>query len=157
MVGKIVAILVSGAVLACGLLVMRQERIDLAHDIAVSHWRTIEHEQSIWRMRVVVHERLASEEIARLTERYAARRGLAMKPLHLPPDPEPVLIHPVPDPDADRPSVPDGRVAWRLGGGSAEDSGPASPSFVVVIWHGSDPHHPLAFAALGRPDLGGLG
>lgn len=51
MFGKLVFIILTLGATACALLVIRQQRIELAHEMSEVHQRMIEHEQTEWRFR----------------------------------------------------------------------------------------------------------
>lgn len=81
MFAKLLAILLSTAATACGLLVMRQQRIDIAHDMARTQRRIVQQNQMIWKMRVRVHEQVTHESVLAMIARYEAETGTRLKPL----------------------------------------------------------------------------
>lgn len=81
MFAKLLAILLSTAATACGLLVMRQQRIDIAHNMARTQRRIVQHNQMIWKMRVRVHEQVTHDSVLDMIARYEAETGTSLKPL----------------------------------------------------------------------------
>lgn len=62
-----ITILALGCIAAV-LLVLRQQRIDLAHEMAESHQRLVEQETEVWRLRAEVVSRCRPEDIRRAVE-----------------------------------------------------------------------------------------
>ena len=51
---------------SCGLLVIRQHRIDAANQMSLTHRRLLQHEERSWKLRVAIHERLRQDRVAAL-------------------------------------------------------------------------------------------
>lgn len=68
---KLLVIIVALGITAAVLLVTRQQRIDVAHDMAVTHQRLVEHETKLWRMRAEVVRRCRPEDVRRAIEESA--------------------------------------------------------------------------------------
>ena len=70
---KIVALVIGIGVLACGVLVQRQQRYELARDISRAHWRMVEQERSLWSMRAEIARRTRPAEVRAAVERQNRR------------------------------------------------------------------------------------
>ncbi len=87
MFAKLLAIILSFAVLGCVLLVNRQQQIEAAHEMSLVHTRLAAHERAIWQLRADIargcspdhlhaaKNRLAQQWMAVHIEQPAARRG----------------------------------------------------------------------------------
>ncbi|MSR45204.1 MAG: hypothetical protein EXS15_07620 [Phycisphaerales bacterium] len=73
MFAKIAAIVVGIGILACGVLVQRQQRYELARDISRAHWRMLEQERTLWSLRAEIARRTRPEEIRTAVERLDRR------------------------------------------------------------------------------------
>ncbi|MFG0330806.1 MAG: hypothetical protein ACF8PN_13030 [Phycisphaerales bacterium] len=80
---KFVALILTAGSTACGLLVIRQGRIDAAHDMARLHNRILDHEQALWAIRLQVHESVRSDRVVELVRRFEAESGVPMVPFRL--------------------------------------------------------------------------
>lgn len=83
MVWKLVALILVAGATACGLLVIRQGRIDAAYDMSQLHRRMTVHEQSLWRMRTRVHELVRSDRVLRLVTAYQHEMNVEMTPIRI--------------------------------------------------------------------------
>jgi len=100
---KITAIIVGIGILACGVLVQRQQRYELARDISRAHWRMLEQERTLWSLRAEIARRTRPEDIRTAVERLD-RRWRAI----------PYRIEETPGPSQDALDQPSARV--ELGG-----------------------------------------
>lgn len=82
MLAKLIIIVITIGATACGVLVIRQERIDVAHDMAQIHRRIQEKDQQLWDLRVQIHNRLNNESIRSMIERFEAQQGGPLVPLN---------------------------------------------------------------------------
>lgn len=64
--GKLAACVVIAGGTSCGLLVIRQHRIDAASAMSQMHRRLLQHEERSWKLRVAIHERLRQDHVAAL-------------------------------------------------------------------------------------------
>lgn len=83
MLPKLVALILIAGATACGLLVIRQHRIDAAHQMSAIHQRLLQHEQRLWKLRVAIHERLRQDQVALMAENLAAEQDVALSPILL--------------------------------------------------------------------------
>ncbi|MCL4196239.1 MAG: hypothetical protein KJZ69_01990 [Phycisphaerales bacterium] len=77
-----VCVLIAGAT-SCGLLVIRQQRIEAAYQMSVTHRRLLQHEERSWRLRVAIHERLRQDRVAALASALERETGERLVPLLL--------------------------------------------------------------------------
>ncbi len=70
---KIAALVLGIGVLACGVLVQRQQRYELARDISRAHWRMLEQEHTLWTLRAEIARRTRPEEVRMAVERLNRR------------------------------------------------------------------------------------
>lgn len=73
MFAKVVALVIGIGVLACGVLVQRQQRYELALDISRAHWRMLEQERTLWTLRAEVARRTRPDEVRAAVERLDRR------------------------------------------------------------------------------------
>ncbi len=73
MFAKIVALVIGIGVLACGVLVQRQQRYELARDISRAHWRMLEQERTLWTLRAEIARRTRPEEVRAAVDRLDRR------------------------------------------------------------------------------------
>ena len=73
MFAKITAIIVGVGILACGVLVQRQQRYELARDISRAHWRMLEQERTLWSLRAEIARRTRPDEIRTAVQRLDRR------------------------------------------------------------------------------------
>lgn len=73
MFAKIIALILGIGVLACGVLVQRQQRYELARDISRAHWRMMEQERTLWELRAEIARRTRPEELRAAVERLDRR------------------------------------------------------------------------------------
>jgi hypothetical protein len=66
MFGKLLLVILTAGATGVALLVLRQHRIDAAHEMSIIHQRVIAHERALWRLRTEVAERCRPAEIRRL-------------------------------------------------------------------------------------------
>lgn len=66
---KLLIIIIVVGAMACALLVNRQQRIDTAHEIAAVHQRLIAQEQTLWRLRMEIAQRVKPEYIKKRIDR----------------------------------------------------------------------------------------
>ena len=82
MFAKLLFIIVAVGAVACGLLVIRQQRIDTFHEITQTHKRLSEHERTLWEMRAEIAERCRPSQVR------LAMNGLDIEWVPLPARPE---------------------------------------------------------------------
>lgn len=80
MFAKLVFLILAFGAIACGLLVVRQQRIDLAHDMSRTHQRLVEHEQTEWHYRSDIATRTRPD----LIRQQLNQTNIAWQPLHWP-------------------------------------------------------------------------
>ncbi|MSQ90298.1 MAG: hypothetical protein EXS01_02735 [Phycisphaerales bacterium] len=73
MFAKVAAIVVGIGILACGVLVQRQQRYELARDISRAHWRMLEQERTLWSLRAEIARRTRPEELRTAVHRLDRR------------------------------------------------------------------------------------
>ncbi|MSR29527.1 MAG: hypothetical protein EXS03_08145 [Phycisphaerales bacterium] len=73
MFAKIAALVLGIGVLACGVLVERQQRYELARDISRAHWRMLEQERTLWALRAEIARRTRPDEVRMAVERLNRR------------------------------------------------------------------------------------
>ena len=97
MPAKLITTILAGASVAGGLLVIRQHRLDTAHDMSRSHLRLVQHEQALWRLKTLISQRLSNDNVQIMAARYSERTGVELVPFMLedclrrcvvPPDPD---------------------------------------------------------------------
>ena len=66
---KLLTTILGLGLIAAALLVIRQQRIDIAHDMALTHQRIIEQEARLWRLRAEVVRRCRPEDVRAALER----------------------------------------------------------------------------------------
>ena len=120
MLAKLIVIVVTIGATACGVLVIRQQRIDVAHDMARVHRRIHEKEMQLWDLRVQIHNRLNSDTIRLMIERYEQHHGEPLVPLRFDPGLEIVSLPQVPL----GPRQPEGTVAPAGSTSAPADDGP---------------------------------
>lgn len=67
MVAKLAVLIVALGACACGLLMMRHQRAQAAHELATARLRIVETEARLWRLRSEIAQRVTPEEVARLS------------------------------------------------------------------------------------------
>jgi len=75
-------VLIAGGT-SCGLLVIRQQRIEAAYQMSLTHRRLLQHEERSWRLRVAIHERLRQDRVAALASALERETGERLVPLLL--------------------------------------------------------------------------
>ncbi len=83
MLAKLIVTILMIGVTAGSLLVMRQERIDAAHDMAVLHAQKVSVERQLCGLRLMVHEQLNHDDLWSLIRQYEAETGITMVPFNL--------------------------------------------------------------------------
>lgn len=73
---KIGALLIAGGVTACALLVMRQSRIQAAHEIARAQLRIRDLDAELWELRPQIAARVAPENVRSFVEDLGTMRGI---------------------------------------------------------------------------------
>ncbi|MDY7107030.1 MAG: hypothetical protein SYC29_00180 [Planctomycetota bacterium] len=68
MFGKLILVILTAAFTAAALLVLRQERIDTAHEMSTVHRQMLEHERALWELQCEIARLSRPEEIRRLME-----------------------------------------------------------------------------------------
>ena len=69
MFGKLILVILTAAFTAAALLVLRQERIDTAHEMSTVHRQMLEHERALWELQCEIARLSRPEEIRRLMQR----------------------------------------------------------------------------------------
>jgi len=81
--GKLAACVIIAGGTSCGLLVIRQHRIDAASQMSLTHRRLLEHEERSWKLRVAIHERLRQDRVAALAAALERETNETLVPLLL--------------------------------------------------------------------------
>jgi len=68
MFSKLLVIILAVGVIATALLIIRQQRINTAHETSLTHQQILEHERVLWRLRSEIARRSRPEEIQRMIE-----------------------------------------------------------------------------------------
>jgi len=68
MFAKLLIIIVALGGAACVMLVHRQQRVELAHDVARTHQRLLQHERVIWELRTEIASRIRPSDVRALVE-----------------------------------------------------------------------------------------
>jgi len=68
MFGKLLLVILAAAFTAAALLVLRQERIDTAHEMSVVHRHMLEHERALWELQCEIARRCRPEEVRRMMD-----------------------------------------------------------------------------------------
>ena len=82
-VPKVAACVLLAGATSCGLLVIRQQRIEAAYEMSVMHRHLLRHEERSWRLRVAIHERLRQDRVAALAGALERETGERLVPLLL--------------------------------------------------------------------------
>ncbi|MGI9014353.1 MAG: hypothetical protein ACR2GY_08905 [Phycisphaerales bacterium] len=72
MFAKLLVIVLSLGICGCWLLSLRQERLAITHEIALSHRRVIEQERNVWRMRAEIARRCSPAHLKLMRDAIAA-------------------------------------------------------------------------------------
>jgi hypothetical protein len=99
----LVIILVIGGT-ACALLVVRQQRLDLAHEISRTHWRMLTQRQTLWALEAEIARRCRPEHIRSSAEALE----IEWAPLVIPDTWQQVPVEPPPVPEYGLPGRPSG-------------------------------------------------
>jgi len=68
MFAKLLVIILAIGGTACALLVVRQQRVELSHDVAQTHNRILKHERVIWDLRTEIAARCKPSDVRKLVE-----------------------------------------------------------------------------------------
>lgn len=68
MFAKLLVIILAVGGAACALLVVRQQRVELAHDVARTHNRLLQHERALWDLRAEIAARVKPEQVQQLVD-----------------------------------------------------------------------------------------
>ena len=68
MFAKLFIIILAIGAAACALLVVRQQRIELAHDVAMRHNRLLQHERALWDLRTEIAGRVKPGDVRMLVD-----------------------------------------------------------------------------------------
>ena len=68
MFGKLLLIIVASGLTAAALLVTRQQRIDTAHELSVTHQRMLQLQRSLWKLQSQIAWRCRPEEVKRMMD-----------------------------------------------------------------------------------------
>ena len=68
MFGKLLLVILAAAFTAATLLVLRQERIDTAHEMSVVHRNMLEHERALWELQCEIARLCRPEEVRRMMD-----------------------------------------------------------------------------------------
>ncbi len=74
---KLAVVALALGAMALGLLVLRQQRYEASSELSRSHWRILEQERALWRMRAEVARRSRPADIRRTAE----EMGLELEPI----------------------------------------------------------------------------
>ena len=81
--GKLAVCVIIAGGTSCGLLVIRQHRIDAASEMSLMHRRLLQHEERSWKLRVAIHERLRQDRVAALAAALERETNEKLVPLLL--------------------------------------------------------------------------
>lgn len=81
---KLAVVALALGVMALGLLALRQQRYETSSELSKAHWRILEQERAIWRLRAEIARNSRPQDIRQAAER-----------LHLPLEPIPNRVAPV--------------------------------------------------------------
>lgn len=70
MFAKVAVLILSMGVLAAALLANRQQRIQAAHDLADSQRRLIDHDRTLWRLRLEIAARVTPVQVETFAKRF---------------------------------------------------------------------------------------
>lgn len=82
MFAKIVVLILSLGMLAAALLANRQQRIQAAHDLALAQKRLVEHDRTLWRLRLEIASRITPAQIEIAGRRYGDLQPLRSERFH---------------------------------------------------------------------------
>lgn len=69
MFAKLLVIILSIGAAACALLVVRQQRVELVHDVAMTHNRLLQHERALWDLRAEIAARVKPSDVRLLVDK----------------------------------------------------------------------------------------
>lgn len=69
MFAKLLVIILAIGGTACALLVVRQQRVELSHDVAQTHNRLLKHERVIWDLRTEIAAQCKPSDVRKLVEK----------------------------------------------------------------------------------------
>lgn len=73
MFAKLLTIILAFGIVACVLLVNRQQRIETAHEMSEIHQRLAEHDRTVWQLRAEIARRCSPRELHQATGQLAER------------------------------------------------------------------------------------
>jgi hypothetical protein len=90
---KLFIIIVVVGALACALLVIRQQRIEAAHEMSLIHQRLSESERTLWQLRGQIAAACRPDEVRRMVDRQGGSwMAIPAPPLNRPgPAPDPTV------------------------------------------------------------------
>jgi len=68
MFGKLLLVILIAALTAVALLILRQQRIETAHEMSVVHQQMLEHERVLWELQCEIARLCRPEEVRRLMQ-----------------------------------------------------------------------------------------
>jgi len=68
MFAKLLVIILAIGAAACALLVVRQQRVELAHQVAMTHNRLLQHERALWDLRTEIAGRVRPGDVQNLVD-----------------------------------------------------------------------------------------
>lgn len=80
MFGKLVLLILWVGLVACGLLAMRQSRLQCAHELAQVQLRIARHDEALWRERVRVAQAVTPAHVQEMAARLGPLRPLLAEP-----------------------------------------------------------------------------
>ena len=115
MFAKLLALILVVGVTATVLLVVRQQRLETAHEMSLIHQRLISQERTLWELRAAIGERCRSDDVRRMMDAAALEWDAITGQQAAPPAP---LAPVVPPPDDAAPrNAPGPKIAARDGEG----------------------------------------
>lgn len=91
LVAKLATCIIAAGATSCGLLVIRQHRIETAYEMSRIHHDLVNREQQTWSLRVKVHERVGQDRVATFARSLEEQLGARLVPIYL----DPTLIGPI--------------------------------------------------------------
>ena len=68
MLGKLLLIILTAALTAAALLVIRQQRIDTAHRMSIAHQRMVDSQRALWKMQCEIAAQCRPEQVRQMME-----------------------------------------------------------------------------------------
>lgn len=111
MFGKLCMLILAVGVTACALLVLRQQRLDAVHELAVAQGRIAQHDRDLYELRTRIATRVTPTQVEALAVKVGQLEPIRHVVPQRPGTPEPTAI--VRADPARRPSLPGRQVPAR--------------------------------------------